>query len=318
MGEHVQSLSLAPFLSFEEAAHTVLDALHGRLGLGAWMVIRDHGDRGVVLSVEGQAYGVVTGQVCHWRGELSAQFAQRRAIVCTVDPALGDARMPFTGFAPVRAYVGAPLYLGGGDLFGALCAFAPEPPSATLAAELPFVELCARMLASLLELELRTQQAVRRADRVEAESKLDPLTGLYNRRGWETLLDREEARCRRYGNTGAVVTVDLDDLKRVNDTQGHAAGDRLIAAAARCLSQIVRSTDVVARVGGDEFHLLLVEARESDAARLVERLRASFVREEISASVGFAVRTPDTTLHAALAAADAAMYAEKRARKART
>jgi hypothetical protein len=121
------------------------------------MNIRDHGDPGVVPAVEGQAYDVVTGQVCRWRGELAEQFIQRRAIV-TVDPARGGMQMPFTGFAPERAYVGAPLYLGGGDLFGALCALAPDhPPAAELAAELPFVALCARLLASLLELQLQAQ-----------------------------------------------------------------------------------------------------------------------------------------------------------------
>jgi diguanylate cyclase (GGDEF)-like protein len=150
---------------------------------------------------------------------------------------------------------------------------------------------------------------VRRADRVEAESQLNPLTGRYNRRGWGTLLERAEARCRRHGSTGAVVAVDLDELKQVNDSQCHAA-------AARCLLQIVRSTDVVARVGGDAFQLLQVEAAGADAGRPVERLRANFAREGIQASVGFAVRGPGHHMHAAVCAADAAMYAEKRTLKA--
>lgn len=315
MGERL-NLSLHPFQSFDEAARTVLDALHTRLGLGTWMIIRDQGDSGVVLSVDGHGYGVVPGQVCHWQGELSAQFSAQRAIVCTVETPEHRAALPLADFAPVRAYVGAPLYLADGDLFGALCAIAPELPGGDLQAELPFVELCARLLASLLELELRAQHATRRADRIEAESKLDPLTGLYNRRGWEKLLEREEARCHRYGNSGAVVTIDLDDLKRINDADGHAAGDRLIGAAARCLSQVVRSADVVARLGGDEFGVLLVEARVQDAERLVERLRARLAQEHISASVGFAVRDPMSTLYAALANADEAMYEEKRRRKA--
>lgn len=316
MGEGT-GLSLQPFLSFDEAARTVLNALHGRLGLGAWMVIRDQGESGVVLSVEDREYGVVPGQMCHWQGELSAQFTTRRAIICTVDPSAQQCSLPLKDFAPIRAYIGAPLYLADGDLFGALCAIAPEPPDQRQIDELPFVELCARLLASLLEFELKAQHATRRADRIEAESKLDPLTGLYNRRGWEQLLEREEARCHRYGSAGAVVSIDLDDLKRINDADGHAAGDRLIGAAARCLSQVVRSTDVVARLGGDEFGVLLVEARTQDAEKLVKRLHARLAQEQIKASVGFAVRQSMSTLYAAVSDADEAMYQEKRRHKAR-
>ncbi len=315
MGEAI-GLSLQPFQSFDEAACTVLEALHSRLGLGSWMVIRDQGDSGVVLSVDDHGYGVVPGQVCHWQGELSAQFATRRAIICTVEPATRLVGMPLAEFSPVRAYIGAPLYLADGDLFGALCAIAPEPPAQHQIEELPFVELCARLLASLLELELKAQYATRRADRIEAELKLDPLTGLYNRRGWETLLEREESRCHRYGSSGAIVSLDLDDLKRINDADGHAAGDRLIGAAARCLSQVVRSTDVVARLGGDEFGVLLIEARADDVEKLVARLHSRLAQEQIKASVGFAVRAPMSTLYAAVAAADEVMYAEKRRHKA--
>ncbi len=315
MGES-HGLSLQPFQNFDEAARTVLEALHSRLGLGSWMVIRDQGDSGVVLSVDDHGYGVVPGQVCHWQGELSAQFATRRAIIYTVEPSAHAAAMPLTDFSPVRAYLGAPLYLADGDLFGALCAIAPEPPDQHQIEELPFVELCARLLASLLELELKAQYATRRADRIEAESKLDPLTGLYNRRGWETLLEREEARCHRYGSSGAIVSLDLDGLKRINDAEGHAAGDRLIGAVARCLSQVVRSTDVVARLGGDEFAVLLIEARLDDVEKLVTRLHSRLAQEQIKASVGFAVRAPMSTLYAAVAAADEVMYEEKRRHQA--
>ena len=142
------------------------------------------------------------------------------------------------------------------------------------------------------------------------------MTGLYNRRGWEILLEREEARCARYGNAGAVISIDLDNLKRVNDAEGHAAGDRMIATAARCLSQVIRSTDIVARLGGDEFGVLLVEARLPDAEASVKRVRARLALEQVSASVGWAIREPLSTLYAAVEKADADMYTEKRRHKA--
>ncbi len=307
------NLGLNPYQSFDDAALAILKALRERLGFGSWMIIRDQGDFGVVLCAHDHGYGVHPGFVCQWQ---ELEFARlHQTILCTAaTDAYGSPLL--VNFAPVRAYIGAPLFLGDGELFGALCGIAPQAPVREMGGELPLVELCARMLASILDLELKAQHATRRADRVEAEAKLDPLTGLYNRRGWETLLTREEARCQRYGSAGAVVTIDLDDLKRVNDAEGHAAGDRLIAAAARCLSQVVRNTDVVARLGGDEFGLLLVEARANDAQKLVARLRTRLAQEEIRASVGFAVREPMSTLTSALTKADDAMYAEKRAHKA--
>ena len=309
-------LELEPFANFDAAADAVLRFLRERLGLGTWMIIRDQGGSGIVLSAHDQGYGIAAGQACHWRGELCAQFPAQRAVSHAVGLDGAIERLLLTDFAPVRAYVGAPIYLGDGDLFGALYAIDPRPPVAQLEQELPLVELAARLLASLLELELKAQHATRRADRLDAESKLDPLTGLYNRRGWETLFEREEARCARYGNAGAVISIDLDDLKTVNDAHGHVAGDRLIAAAARCLSQVVRSTDIVARLGGDEFGVLLVEARAQDAEATVSRVRARLALDQVAASVGWANREPLSTLYSALAKADADMYEEKRRHKA--
>ncbi len=311
------NLALQPFRNFDEAGQAVLDALRLHFGLGSWMIIRDQGDSGIILTACDHTYGIAPGQLCRWSGELSAQFPAQRAVIHGASP--GDttnALMPLLDFAPVRAYVAAPLYLGDGDLFGALCGLDPKPPVGQIASEVPIVELAARLLASLLEFELKTQQATRRADRLEAESKLDPLTGLYNRRGWDTLLEREEGRCRRYGNTAAIISIDLNELKLVNDAEGHAAGDRLIAATARCLSQMVRNTDVVARLGGDEFGVLLVEVRAQEAEVLLGRLRTRLAQEKINAALGLAVREPMSTLFSACERADDAMYCEKRRLKA--
>ena len=178
------------------------------------------------------------------------------------------------------------------------------------------VGLCGRLLSTLITAHLEAAELARRAERAELDAVTDPLTGLANRRAWDRVLVAEEARCRRHGHAAAVVMVDIDGLKLVNDRDGHAAGDLILAGAARALSQSTRTDDVVARLGGDEFGILCVESDAGAAATLVERLRRALAARGIRASIGMAARTDRTGLDAAAQAADRAMYADKQERRA--
>ena len=189
----------------------------------------------------------------------------------------------------------------------------PHPDS--VVDELPLVELCGRLLSTVLGAELRADEEARRAERAEVEALIDPLTGLVNRRAWGRLLAAEEARSRRHGHPACVISVDIDGLKAVNDQDGHIAGDLLLVAAARALEQSTREQDVVARVGGDEFAILCVESDVTEGKRLVDRLRAALHARGVSASIGIAMRGPETDLAAAFEAADALMYDDKRGRR---
>jgi diguanylate cyclase (GGDEF)-like protein len=150
----------------------------------------------------------------------------------------------------------------------------------------------------------------------------DPLTGLLNRRRFEHELARHLAYGRRYGPDGAALVLDLDRFKPVNDTYGHAAGDRLLARVASVLHERLRATDVVARLGGDEFAVLLPHADRAGAEQvahsLVETVRAEALAagtEPVTVSVGVVLFTERASLDAegALAAADLAMYDAKTA-----
>lgn len=161
----------------------------------------------------------------------------------------------------------------------------------------------------------------------EKEDKLyhlsthDAMTGLYNRLFFEAELERLN-----WGRTYpvSIVMVDVDNLKRVNDTLGHAAGDTLIAAAARALREAFRTEDVVARIGGDEFAILLELANEGAAAAALARIREAVVRcngpeseSFLSLSLGAATATVVNTLYETWKLADQRMYEEKGRRKGR-
>ena len=151
---------------------------------------------------------------------------------------------------------------------------------------------------------------------------VDDLTGLYNRRGFLTLATRDLRLARRGNETLLVAFADLDDLKVVNDTAGHAVGDRALRDAAALLRQTFRDSDLVARIGGDEYAVLVRHAGPDSADVLAERLKRqvrNFNRRaarpyQLSISLGFATHKASTigSVAGLLDRADRALYRDKR------
>jgi diguanylate cyclase (GGDEF)-like protein len=194
-----------------------------------------------------------------------------------------------------------------------------------------FTNLCQRIGYSLAEVaESLLVQAMSREhlaadrDRFAREARIDPLTGLENRAAWDEHVRAEEARRVRYARSVTVISADLDNLKAVNDRYGHDAGDQLIRAAANLLRGHARGADRLARVGGDEFLILMPETDMHGAGRYLARVRSSIRRiqvNEVSAlqlSFGAATASGDESLAAVIVRADAAMYAAKKRRVRRT
>lgn len=305
------------FASFEAAAQTTLKFLHSRLGFDLWMVTRTEGDDWIVLHAEDHGYGVKPRAVFRWADSFCSRMTL--GLGPRIAPRSNDvpvyAAAPIGQQVAIGAYVGIPLTREDGSLFGTLCAIDPDPQPQSLTEELPLVELVGRLLCSVLESELKLQLEIRRAERAEAESFTDSLTGLYNRRAWNHLANTEEERCKRYGHPACVLAIDLDGLKQVNDREGHARGDEVICRAANAIRSAVRQQDIVARMGGDEFLVLGVECAGSESIALLTRIRMAMDAVQVPASIGLACRDPRLGLSQAIVRADEAMYRDKRSRR---
>jgi diguanylate cyclase (GGDEF)-like protein/PAS domain S-box-containing protein len=147
--------------------------------------------------------------------------------------------------------------------------------------------------------------------RVRELARTDELTGLPNRRRWQEELDRELARARRQRTTLCVAMVDVDGFKRFNDAHGHQAGDKLLQETSRRWSDALRTTDMLARYGGDEFSVLLPDCPLDEAVTVIERLRLA-TPDGSTCSAGVARGDGSETADGLLRQADVALYEAKR------
>lgn len=161
---------------------------------------------------------------------------------------------------------------------------------------------------------------IREFEGTPSHADKDPLTGLLNRRAFEDALVRHLALARRYGADGALLLLDLDAFKQVNDEYGHLTGDRVLVAGAAALQGRVRETDAVARSGGGEFAVLLATASPGDARSVAQSLvtaiaaaTAADAGMTITASIGLALvqDAEELTPQALIAQADRALYDAK-------
>ncbi len=218
----------------------------------------------------------------------------------------------------IRSWMGAPIKIRG-TLIGFLALDKVEPGFYTN-------KMAERLAAFAGQAGLALENA-----RLYAEQQklavTDSLTGLFNRRHFVTLAQREFQRARRQRVPFAVLMLDLDDFKKVNDTFGHSIGDQALQLVARALAQTVRSIDIVARYGGDEFVVLLPDCNRRSAQHIVARLQDQIsalrlttnsgdIEFRISIGAAIAALTPEETLDMLLARADTEMYQEKQAAKA--
>jgi diguanylate cyclase (GGDEF)-like protein len=193
---------------------------------------------------------------------------------------------------------------------------APRPPAVSADTKATIRRLKAELARTQVQIE-----------ELQASADTDFLLDIPNRRGFERELHRAIAYIKRYHAGGALIVLDVDRLKPINDTFGHAAGDQVLKAIVKTLLAQVRSSDVVGRLGGDEFALLLWNLSETDA-----RAKAAALEEAIDqlifvfrgrtvtagASAGVAILDVHSEISRALEAADSAMYVRKAQRRHET
>jgi diguanylate cyclase (GGDEF)-like protein len=194
---------------------------------------------------------------------------------------------------------------------------APPPPPSTAAS------LAMRLVADVEALKAELAAARAQIAELEIRADVDPLLDILNRRGFERELVRSLAYVKRYGTPAALLYIDLDNFKSVNDRHGHTVGDAVLKAVAVALVREVRASDVVGRLGGDELAVVLWNVTEAAARAKAEALEQAVERADLTftgtallvgASVGVAMLDASDTPTAAIERADRAMYARKAVR----
>lgn len=312
--------TLTPGMTFDQAATSVLAYLKEHVPMGFWSVTRVENDRQTYLFLDQNDYGLAQGGSHPWNASFCIRMAAGEAPTVAPDaqavPAYAAAAV--NKDVTIGAYAGSVISEPDGSLFGAICGIDPQarPGDAVLESAGPLLVLLGQLLTMVLASDRARAQAAAIVESAELAAETDVLTGLYNRRAWERFLADEETRFRRFGDPTVLAIMDLDFLKSINDSQGHAAGDDYIRRSAAALSASVRGNDVVARLGGDEFGVLLRGCDEAYAATRVDQMHAALTEAGVAGSIGWAPITVLRGFPAALAEADEAMYAAKRERRA--
>jgi len=194
------------------------------------------------------------------------------------------------------------------------------PPEGKLDEVPPRRSVAMQLAAEVDRLERELAAARTQMAALATRAEIDPLTDILNRQGFERELKRSLAHAKRYGTSAALLYLDLDGFKSVNDRHGHAAGDAVLKAVAMVLMRHVRTSDVVARLGGDEFAVVFWHMTEADAQSKARLLEAAIARTtathagvtlSVGASVGAALLLPLDQPADVLDRADRAMYVRK-------
>jgi diguanylate cyclase (GGDEF)-like protein len=279
----------------------------------AWVVLRFTNKGWFVWHVEDEHYGFQEGDLFvpdeHGYFPFSegaiADHGRSFSVACM----RGDRKVIFE---PVRGHVFHVIVTEDGEPFAGVLAISPNKLVESVCRSSAMISLLGEMVmqthsvcTGYLEVSKQRQAAV-------AEASVDPLTGLINLRGWRNHASRELSRLKRKYRSTSVIIIDIDNFKFINDTKGHAEGDRLLHSIARILSDNVREGDIVARLGGDEFAILAMDTEKNGAEAMCETLKKEVLKSGVSCSFGFQHCCEGKSLELCIDEADKLMYENKR------
>jgi diguanylate cyclase (GGDEF)-like protein len=305
---------------FEHAARLVLDYLHEQMPLAFWAVTRVENGRQTYLYLDADnGYGLRQGDSQPWEDSYCIHMAAGRAPAVARD-AQAVAVYPDAAvnqLLDIGTYAGAPITEPDGSLFGAICGLDPNTHTddPRMAGAEPLLSMLGQLLTAALATDRIQNSALDALLREQLGADTDALTGLPNRRAWQRVIEQASARFERLADPTVVAMLDLDRLKTINDTLGHAAGDAYIQAAAGAARRAIRDTDFIARLGGDEFGIVLTQCGRADAETAIARVNQELDAAGVAASIGWAAVTAEDGFSAALDQADAAMYVTKQQRR---
>lgn len=317
---HTVPVSARSFFDFNEATATVLDLLARQLP-----------DCAIFIALHDQDAQLL--RVVDMRGPESFGIVEGMALALPDDAPEGRAPDPAPAILSsgrvknAESFIGIPLEMQDGEHFGTLCAIS------TLAKrfrrdEIDLLTVLGRVIINELdretnEIELQRRHAdlVEHAEQLRSDAFTDALTGVANRRGFERALGREWKASNHGGAQSYLMLIDIDDFKGVNDRLGHVTGDRVLQRCSQALQETARGSDVVGRIGGDEFAVILVGCQSDEAAAgYRERAHAAFdaLLKHMGVRVGFSAGHQALQEAAsparAMELADQAMYWHKRRR----
>jgi diguanylate cyclase (GGDEF)-like protein len=292
-------------------------AVDARLGAIAITQAGDPGQASIVAT-----FGYPRALVEHVRiepgaGVIGTVMRSRKPLYTTTGDRLIGARRPRYH---TSSFVAVPI-LGDREVLGAICVTDRRGDQAFTRRDVAAL----RLFASGAALALERERALDSAEAYAHAATVDPVTGVFNRRYFQVRLDEELQRSHRHQIPLALLMIDIDDFKRVNDSHGHLAGDTILRDVGDILRRSVRVFDVCARFGGEEFVIIMPGSTSDNAMRIAERIReriehyrpadAVLAVTRVTVSVGLAVSSSGSTVGQLLERADQALYEAKRAGK---
>ena len=307
----------APFLGFAAAARGTVRHLNRQFpGMSLWLVTSVMDDRQRVVATAGEWTGrAPAGTEFTWEASLCVRMVRSGTPALVLDTAADPVyrRATIGPLASVRSYVGVPLVLEDGELFGTLCAFGRQaPPAEWRDTVMATVIHSGRLLSTVLAGEHAARERSLEAARAYALADRDPLTRLRNRRGFDDGLRAEQRRSQRFGTRSSIVALSLRPPR-----DGLPVSDDAVRRCAEVLEAGCRAGDVAARTDRYQFALLATEADLLDVRAREARLREALRSAGVLVHVGAATRRPGEDLSGTYARAQGAMRADAERRRPR-